>query len=157
MKPRRAVRAVFLTPEGLILLMKMEEPCTGHYFWITPGGAIEEGESPEVALGREVEEETGLPDIEAGPVIWTRDHQFRWDGQEYSQREAYYLVETARVNPHMDREPAPDEWSAFRGFRWWSAEEIRTSQERFGPRHLAILLQDLIDNGPPKEAVDAGD
>jgi len=51
-----AVGAVIPDAEGRILLQeKNEEPG-----WFIPGGAVEPGEHPEVALVREIAEETGL-------------------------------------------------------------------------------------------------
>ena len=156
MENRQAVRALFLAPDGCVLLMKIEEPASRLQFWITPGGAVEPGESAEEGLRREVEEETGLRDIQIGPLIWTRAHQFTWDGRAYSQQGAFYLVKTARFEPHMDEKAAPGEWQAFRGFRWWSVEQIRRSEDTFVPRRLADLIEQLIKNGPPEEPFDVG-
>lgn len=136
--------------------MKIEEPVSRFQVWITPGGAIEPGESAEEGLRREVEEETGIRNIQIGPLIWTRSHQFTWDGKEYSQQEAYYLVKTALFEPHMDEEAAPGEWRAFRGFRWWSVEQIGRSHDTFVPRHLASLIEQLIESGSPEEPFDVG-
>ena len=60
---RKAVRAVILTPDHRILLMKVREPVTGIQVWITPGGGLETGESDEEGLRREVAEETGARDF----------------------------------------------------------------------------------------------
>lgn len=156
MNERKAVRSVFLTPGGRILLMKIEEPVTGYQFWITPGGGIEPSESAEEGLRREVEEETGVKAIQIGPMIWTREHEFTWDGRAYRQEEVYYLIETEWFEPEMNEEAAPGEWSAFRGFHWWSVEEIKNSEETFVPRDLYILLKGLIENGPPEEPMQVG-
>jgi ADP-ribose pyrophosphatase YjhB (NUDIX family) len=32
-----------LTPDGQVLLMRVQEPSSGRTFWITPGGEVEDG------------------------------------------------------------------------------------------------------------------
>ncbi len=153
---RRAVRAVLLTPEGRVLLMKLREPVSHRHFWIAPGGGIERGESVEVCLHRELAEETGLSGAEVGPLLWTRTHEFVWDGEAVQQREEFYLVETPPFEPTMEHNPAEAERSAFRAFRWWSVEELRNTSELYAPRRLADLLEALLRAGPPAEAFDVG-
>ena len=155
-KRRKAVRGVLLTPDGFVLLMRLEEPVTRRQFWITPGGAIEPGESAETCLRRELREETGIREAQIGPLMWKRDHEFEWNGRKVSQHEAYYLVVCAQFEPTMEGNPASGELSAFRGFRWWSAEEIRNSGQLFAPRRLAELLDTLVHDGPPKSPFDVG-
>ena len=63
---RRVVRAVMLTPDRRVLLMKIREPVSGFVFWVTPGGGLEPGESDKDALRREVAEETGATEDLSG-------------------------------------------------------------------------------------------
>ena len=156
MNKRNAVRAVLLTQDGLILLMKIQEPITGNLFWITPGGATEKQETAEEGLQRELMEETGIERFQIGPFIWTREHHFTWNGVEVFQKESYYLVQTDHFEPKMDELAAPGEWSAFRGFRWWSLEELKKSDETFAPRRLPTLFGQLIEKGPPEGPTDIG-
>jgi 8-oxo-dGTP diphosphatase len=54
------VGAVVTDCEGrLLLVQRANEP--GRGLWSVPGGRVEPGESPQEAVVREVEEETGLP------------------------------------------------------------------------------------------------
>ena len=153
---RKAIRAVILTPDHRVLLMKVQEPVTGFQVWITPGGGLEPGESDEEGLRREVAEETGARDFRLGQPIWTRKHEFSWNGLSYSQTEVYYLVQTDYFDPVMDVEAAPGEASAFREFHWWSIDAIARSEAKFAPGNLHCLLASIINNGPPEEPFSVG-
>ena len=136
--------------------MRCQDPAGGRRVWFTPGGGLERGESAAAGLRRELAEETGLQDIQVGPLLWTRFHEFPWDGRTISQHEEFYLVETASFEPTMADNPATGERQAFRGFRWWSAEQIRKSPALFAPRRLADLVDSLIRAGPPAQPFDVG-
>ena len=88
--------------------------------------------------------------------MWTRTHKFEWDSRTIDQREEYYLVDTTLFEPTMERNPPLGELSAFRGFRWWSIEEIRDSTELFAPWRLTELLDTVVQSGPPKAPYDVG-
>ena len=78
---RNAVRAIVLTPEPKVLLMRIRAPEGGDWFWITPGGGLEAGETEEAGLRRELKEELGLERFEVGPLVWRRQHTFNWGGR----------------------------------------------------------------------------
>jgi 8-oxo-dGTP pyrophosphatase MutT (NUDIX family) len=113
-------------------------------------------ETAAACLRRELAEETGLQDVQVGPLLWTRSHEFAWNGRAIRQREAFYLVETALFEPTMADNPAPGERLAFRGFRWWSVEDLQQTSELVVPRRLADLLEALVRTGPPEEPFDVG-
>lgn len=153
---RKAVRAVIMTPDHRILLMKVQEPVTGLQIWTTPGGGLEPGESDEEGLRREVAEETGSRDFRLGPPTWTRKHNFSWNGRSYRQREVYFLVRADYFVPVMDVEAAPGEASAFREFHWWTIGAIASSEERFAPGNLHCLLESIAEKGPPDTPFSVG-
>jgi mutator protein MutT len=69
MEPRLAVGAVVLREDGAVLLVRRAHPpAVGS--WTLPGGKVEDGETPEQAIVREIREETGLT-VEVGPVLET--------------------------------------------------------------------------------------
>ena len=152
---RKAVRAVIMTPDHRVLMMKVET-VTGIHVWIAPGGGLEPGESEEEGLRREVAEETGARNFCLGPPLWNRNHEFSWDGRTYSQNEVYYLVQAEHFDPVIDVEASPDEASAFRGFHWWSIDSIARSAEKFAPRNLHCLLKSISKNGPPDKPIAVG-
>ncbi len=155
MRLRQAVRAVVLDPADRILLVRFEFPTNG--VWATPGGGIDEGETPEQAIARELDEELGLMDVELGPWIWTREHivpfeNGLWDGQV----ERYALVRTDAFEPapRFTPEQLADEFVV--GMRWWTLAELATSEELFAPRRLPELVAALLRDGPLGKPVDVG-
>lgn len=155
MRLRQAVRAVVLDPADRILLVRFEFPTNG--VWATPGGGIDEGETTEQAIARELDEELGLMDVELGPWIWTREHVVPfenglWDGQV----ERYALVRTDAFEPAPRFTPAQLAEEFVVGMRWWTLDELATSEELFAPRRLPELVTALLRDGPPGEPVDVG-
>jgi TDG/mug DNA glycosylase family protein len=149
---RLAVRALVLDEDRRTLLVKFRDD-EGQVWWTTPGGGIDQGEEPEVALRRELAEELGLDDFDIGPEIWTREHVFAWRGTILRQRERIWLVEIAQ------HEPAPSvDLSAelVVDVRWWTQGEVDGATETLVPERLPELLRDLRDNGPPAEPFDVG-
>ncbi len=55
---RLSARAILITKENKLLLMRRFKPQTGEYY-VTLGGGVEEGETPAQALKRELKEESG--------------------------------------------------------------------------------------------------
>lgn len=138
-----------LDPAGRVLLIRHLTP-EGFEWWATPGGGLDEGESPEAAARREAVEETGLEDFELGPCIWTRTVEYPFRETWYRQPERFYLV---RVGAFEASSALDSSQSAglLLEHRWWSAGEIRASPARFAPRELAGLLERLNSEGPPPE------
>ena len=156
---RQAVRALLVTPDQHILLVRFEFPDAT--VWSLPGGGIDPGESHLDALHRELIEEVGLHDPRIGSHVWSREHLVShldglWDGQQ----DRYYLVEAS------DRfEPTPAlSWEQLREerlheLRWWHLDDIETATIDgvwFSPRRLGPLLRDLVTHGPPATPLDTG-
>ena len=120
-EPRRAARAILLTPDHEVLLMQIRHPQSGALFWITPGGGLQAGESLTAALRRELNEELGLTEFEIGPLLWQRQHSFDWDQRRICQREDYYLVHSQRFEPIISD---PVEATLLQAFRWWRLAEL---------------------------------
>src|SRR5690348_7097707 len=99
---RLAVRVVLLDPEDRVLLLRTIDPVTGEGFWFPPGGGLEAGEDVRAAAVREVREETGLGDVELGPELWDRRHEFRWAGRAIDQYERWFLARVEAFEPSRD-------------------------------------------------------
>ncbi len=153
---RQAVRAVLLTPQEQVLLVRFEFP--KRTVWALPGGGLEPGEDHLTALRRELVEEVGLDDAPIGPHVWTREHVIAFeDGLWDGQRDVIHLVPTRRFDPR----PALS-WDQLRAerlheIRWWPIGEIEAATNVwFAPRRIGELLRALADDGPPAEPIDTG-
>jgi 8-oxo-dGTP pyrophosphatase MutT (NUDIX family) len=156
---RQAVRALLVTPDDHVLLVRFEFP--GRTVWALPGGGLDAGETHLDALRRELLEEVGLTEPVIGLHVWNREHIIAhedglWDGQ----RDRYYVVEaTERFEPS----PALT-WGQLRAerlheLRWWHVDEIERATNEdvwFAPRALGRHLRALIDQGPPSAPIDTG-
>ncbi|MFP5488715.1 MAG: NUDIX domain-containing protein, partial [Acidimicrobiia bacterium] len=95
---RSAVRALVLSPEHEVLLARFVFP-NGVEIWALPGGGLEDGETPEDGLRRELYEELGLVDVEIGPHVWNREHIVPMRTGHDGQRDRIHLVRVDRFDP----------------------------------------------------------
>ena len=153
---RQAVRALLLTPDELVLLVRFEFPT--RTVWALPGGGLEPGEDHLTALRRELVEEVGLIDVPIGPHVWNREHIVAFeDGMWDGQQDRVHLVPTAYFEP----QPALS-WEQLRAerlheIRWWSVGEIEEAHdEHFAAQRLAALLRLLASDGLPNAPLDSG-
>ena len=150
--PRDAVRAILLTPQHDVLLMRICEPGgTARGWWITPGGGLEPGECIEGGLRRELKEELGLDDFAIGAEIWRRQHTFNWLDRRLCQRERYFIVPVKKFLPEMTDQV---EIKVLQEFRWWPLAELQQSGEDVTPRSLAAIVHRFIMQGPPTQALE---
>ncbi|MFD7440645.1 NUDIX hydrolase [Streptomyces sp. NPDC059909] len=150
---RKVARVILLDPEDRILLIHGYEPDDPEdTWWFTPGGGVEGGETREEAALRELAEETGITDVELGPVIWQRLCSFPFDGRRWDQDEWYYLARTGQTATSLGGLTTLEQRSVA-GLRWWTSAELSAAHETVYPTRLAELLRTLLDEGPPSMPV----
>ncbi len=145
---RQAIRAILLTQENEILLLRVREPETGEWFWITPGGGLEPGETIEEGLRRELQEELGLDQYVIGPLVWRQQHTCNWEGRRVCQYEQYYIVHVNRFEPQMSDAA---EAKILDRFQWWPLDELPQSRERHIPFSLTEIVTRYLTRGAPQE------
>lgn len=112
-------------------------------WWFPVGGEIEAGETHARAAVRETFEETGLAIGDPGPVVFTRSFRWAFEGRTFDQEEAFYLVRVSRFTP------TPADWTeteaaTIKDMRWWSVDELRSTDEVVFPEDLAAQLERLL-------------
>lgn len=147
---RETVRVLLIDPTDRVLLFEDSDPGlpSRPTFWITPGGGIDRGESAVEAAVREVAEETGYdlaPAALNGPIAYRRVVH-GYSDKVVEQGEAFY---SARVDPFdvVTDGHTEDEQLSMLGHRWWTADELRATEERIWPTELHRLVS-AVAKGP---------
>lgn len=102
--------------------------------WDLPGGVVEVGESPQLAVSREVEEELGLT-IEAGPLVLT-DWLPPWGGWD----DAVCLVFDGGAHEPSILDTVVKQEREIRDARFCTLEEVRELAADFTARRVEAAL-----------------
>jgi 8-oxo-dGTP pyrophosphatase MutT (NUDIX family) len=140
---RRAARVLLLDPAGRVLMLHGWDPARPeHTYWFTVGGGLEPGETLIEAAQREAFEETGLRFDAAdlvGPVH-TDMVEFPFDGIWHKQEQAFFVARAASTDVDLSRLNEVEQ-GCIDEARWWSADALAGTEERFYPPDLPDLLR----------------
>lgn len=132
---RDAARIVVVDSQKRILLILGHDiDDRGHFWWFTPGGGLDQGETPRQGAVRELWEETGLtvaPERFVGPVL-ERNAVFHFYKRTRKQDELFFLLEISDderelIDSGRDRQLTVSEMDLLDEFRWWTLEELEAA------------------------------
>jgi 8-oxo-dGTP pyrophosphatase MutT (NUDIX family) len=144
---RLAARVLLIDEAGRVLLFHGIDPGNpADDYWVTPGGGLEPGETPVQGAVRELFEETGLraDPAELGEPVFRNVVEFSFDRRRFRQEQTFFLLrvpswEVDTTNFDEVERVAVD------GHRWWFAEELSSTGERYYPENLPDLLRRLVE------------
>jgi len=148
---RKSSRAIVLNKNNEIFLFKykfdyLEDESA---IWITPGGSLEESETFDDALRREVFEELGVELKQECRQVYYRNPIYTLkNGEKVLSEEKFFIV-------YLDGEEfsycnwTESEKRRMSVGKWWSAKEIRQSEEEFFTFDLVSILNDISNNKIP--------
>jgi 8-oxo-dGTP pyrophosphatase MutT (NUDIX family) len=160
MRIRRSSRLILLDEDDRAFLFKVDDSTVfrpndrypSSVAWITPGGAVEEGESHEDAARRELWEETGIAGID--PITWVAfcDPVFDWAGETIQAHDRFFLIRLPNAVVTLDN-MTESEREFLRGHRWWTSDGLKATDERIIPYGLGDLVARIIAGDVPNEPV----
>jgi 8-oxo-dGTP pyrophosphatase MutT (NUDIX family) len=148
LRPRRdTARVILASPDDRVLLFRYLLPVPwAQEGWLTPGGAIDPGETPARAALRELAEETGhlLPATGIGPAVAINSG--RWQdatGTTITTTNWYFFARAASSDIDLSGQD-DSERRGLLGHRWWTVSQLRGTLDLVLPLGLAGLLGRLL-------------
>jgi 8-oxo-dGTP pyrophosphatase MutT (NUDIX family) len=152
MRVRNASRILLLNEKNEVFLFKIEDSYNQRIFWISPGGGLEDGESFETAVLRELWEETGIRDVVLGPWVWLREKEVSFKGEPLISHERFFVVHVQDQDVVIDH-MLEDEREDYRAHKWWSLEELMETQELIFPSGFEEMIATLLEGEYPSSPV----
>lgn len=150
MPVEKSAGAVIFRKEGnKIYYLLLHYPGSSHRakkdYWDFPKGHLEKGEKLEDAAEREIEEETGLRDINfVEGFKETIRYFFKWEGKNVLKFVTFFLIETKTKNVQISPEHIGYEWLSFeeaiKKLSFKNAQEILKKANDFLRKSNLLLL-----------------
>ena len=161
-RPRPTARLLPFSPDGRLLLVRMHDPNVGgpeghvlrEAYWVTVGGAVDEGETLEEAARRELREETGLDETTArlGPPVWYTEHVLTVHGEKRLLQETFFMAEALTTDlTHQGLED--NEREVIETVRWWEPAALLASPDTIFPTSLRAHLPALLRGEVPDTVI----
>jgi 8-oxo-dGTP pyrophosphatase MutT (NUDIX family) len=155
MNERPSARLILLDRQDRLFLFKVHTPAIYDPadpfhgpFWVMIGGLVDPGEEYLDAAIREAKEETGLSVEGEVRWVWKRERIMQWRERQVLHRERFFLGRAAPgVVDTSGLDAREKSWTL--DHRWWNADEIAASSERFEPKDLGARLKVLLRDGAP--------
>ncbi|MGN6792397.1 MAG: NUDIX hydrolase [Streptosporangiaceae bacterium] len=141
---RPAGRVVLLDPDDRVLLMRYDDGPPNGVHWSTPGGGLNPGEDFAAGAARELAEETGWHDVALSGEIHRWTHAMEYDDAIVRQVERFFLARTDRPEREITGVEAAHESDGIATWRWWTLDDLETTDEAIWPAELAELIRDAL-------------
>jgi 8-oxo-dGTP pyrophosphatase MutT (NUDIX family) len=148
-------RALITDPDDRILLLRVRDavaldaadPVTD--YWITVGGGVENGETFETAIVREIFEETGHVIRDPGPCIWRRRKSITdRAGVTRATDERYFWCPLSSAEL-SDANLNQYERHYIQEFRWWTINDPDLRSIRIFPAGFGNAAGSVLRHGRP--------
>ena len=142
---RRSARILVTNESKDVLLLKFEYGDQNNHrsYWATVGGGLEAVETPEQVARRELLEEVGLA-ADIMDYIGAQVAQFTDPyGNRIAAEEHFFHSNTVSRQISSTR-LSGDKAALIKGHKWWSVEELKTTNESYFPSNLPELLQKTL-------------
>lgn len=151
---RTGARVICISGTDVLLLADSDPGLPGSMWWVTPGGGIDDGETPRAAAQRELCEETGLRIEEEallGPVA-VRTVTHGYSDRVRVQKEWFFRVEVERFEVRPGALTA-EEKDRLQGHGWWPLDGLPDDVWPAGLADIAAMKGETIhDLGEVEES-----
>jgi 8-oxo-dGTP pyrophosphatase MutT (NUDIX family) len=153
---RKGARVLVVDQDERVLLIRGFDPAQDVApWWFTPGGGIDEGESELEAAHRELWEETGYQGAELFGPVWFRTVEFWFLEEWFVQDEVFFLTRVQNFEPVFTGW-TEIERKAMLDAKWWSLDELVSTDEMIYPHALGSELRRMLREGLPSVPYDIG-